>query len=141
MNTEVVYPDGSMSTFHEGGGSSHDGGLAIERLRLISARMALSINLTYGYELTRHGSYMAVMNVIAPLTGENYLTPRGRLTKKGKALALAHCQLLIDELEASVVIYEEAEPTCDICGVGQYHSEHLAWNGETGNHVVCEGGE
>ena len=107
MNTEVVYPDGSMSTFHGNGGSFHDGELAIQRLRLISARMAISLYLQHGFELTRDGSYRAVVNVIAPLTGMDYFTPKGRLTKKGKALALAHCQLLLDELEASAVVYEE----------------------------------
>lgn len=107
MTTEVLYPDGSTATYHDGGGSFHDGELAIERLRLISARMAISMYLKHGFELTRDGSYMAVVNVIAPLTGIDYFTPKGRLTKKGKTLALAHCQLLLDELEASAIIYEE----------------------------------
>lgn len=38
-------------------------------------------------------------------------------------------------------VNDDPEPTCDICNVGQYHSEHMEWNGETGNHVVCEQSE
>ena len=107
MTTEVLYPDGSTSTYTDGGGSFHDGTLAIERLRLITARQAISLYLKHGFELTRDGSWMAVANVIAPLTEKNYFTPSGRLTKKGKREALADCEAMLAELEASVIIYEE----------------------------------
>ena len=30
-------------------------------------------------------------------------------------------------------------PTCDVCGVAQYADGSLEWNGDTGNHVQCEG--
>lgn len=110
MTTEVIYSDGSRSEFTEGGGAFHDGGLAIHRLRLLTARQALRINLERGgWELTRNGSYMAVMAVIAPLTGKDYLSPAGRLTKKGKAAALADCEAMLADLEASAVVYREEE--------------------------------
>ena len=31
------------------------------------------------------------------------------------------------------------EPTCDICNERQIDTEHMTWNGETGNHYECEG--
>ena len=39
---EVIYKDGSMSEFDERG-SFHNGGLALDRLRLITAKGALKI--------------------------------------------------------------------------------------------------
>lgn len=105
--TEVLYPDGSRSEFTEGGGAFHEGDLAMERLRLLTARQALRINLERnGWELTRNGSYMAVMAVIAPLTGKDYLTASGRLTKKGKAQALADCEELLTLIEGNAVVLE-----------------------------------
>lgn len=102
---EVIYKDGSMSEFDERG-QFHNGGLAIERIRLITAKSALKINLDTGMELTRNGSWLAVMHVVAPLTGKVYLTSGGRLTKKGKREALADCIELLNTLEHEAVVYE-----------------------------------
>lgn len=102
---EVIYKDGSMSEFDERG-QFHNGGLAIERIRLITAKSALEINIDSGMELTRDGSWSAVMNVIAPLTGKDYKSGK-RLTVKGKREALADCKELIAKLEHEAVVYEE----------------------------------
>lgn len=104
MKTEVVYPDGSMSTFHADGGASHDGGLAIDRLRLITAISALSIYIRTGgrMEMRRGGARMAIENVIAPITGKKY-----KRSMNGKAEALADAEYLLTTLEDSAVVYEE----------------------------------
>lgn len=107
MSTEVIYADGSTSTFTEGS-SYHAGDLAITRLRLITAQSALEIFLKNGMELTRDGSWAAVMNVIAPITGKDYTSGVSqRLTKKGKREALADCIALLAQLEHSAVVYKE----------------------------------
>lgn len=104
---EVVYKDGSTSTFNEGR-ACHAGDLAIERIRLITAKSALEFYLKFGREITRDGSWAAVMNVIAPLSGRDYTSGASkRLTKKGKADALADCKELIAMLEHEAVVYEE----------------------------------
>lgn len=108
MKTEVIYPDGSTSTF-EGGGSFHDGYLAIERLRLITAKHALQMFLNTGMELTYQGSKLAAINVVGPIMGKDYTTPSGRLTKKGKREALEDCIYLLSLLEQSVVVWEEGD--------------------------------
>lgn len=104
MTTEVLYQDGSTSTFHEGGGSSHDGYLAIERLRLIMARSALRTYIQSGgkWQVTRNGAQMAIANVIEPITGKVY-----KRSMKGKHEALADCEMILDALESGAVIYEE----------------------------------
>lgn len=98
--SEVIYEDGSMSTFHGQGSSFHDGPLAIERLRLITARSALSIYLRTGRQLTRNGAQLAIKNVIEPLTGKTY-----KRSRKGKEEALADCEALIASIEEGAVIY------------------------------------
>lgn len=109
MSTEVIYADGSTSTFTEGG-SYHAGDLSITRLRLITAKSALEIFLKNGMEITRDGSWAAVMNVIAPLTGKDYTSGVSqRLTKKGKREALADCKNLLAQMEFSAVLYKEEE--------------------------------
>lgn len=104
MNTEVIYPDGSISTFHDGGGSTHDGPLAIDRLRLIVAKQALETYIKFDgrMEITRGGARMAIENVIAPITGKKY-----KRSMNGKRDALADCYELLITLEDSAVIYEE----------------------------------
>lgn len=102
---EVIYKDGSTSTFTEGG-SYHAGELAIQRIRLLTAKSALKINIESGMEMTRDGSWAAVMNVIAPITGKDYRSGK-RLTVKGKREALADCIELLATLEHEAVIYEE----------------------------------
>lgn len=104
MNTEVIYPDGSMSTFHDDGGASHSGELAIDRLRLITAMSALQIYMRSGgtFQLTRNGAQMAIKNVIEPITGKTY-----KRSMKGKQEALDDCIALIDMLERSAVVYKE----------------------------------
>ena len=103
MSTEVIYQDGSMSEFADGG-SFHDGRLAIERLRLITARSALSIYLRTGMQLTHNGAHLAVVNVIAPLTGKTY-----KRSRKGKEEALADCQEWIEASERGAVVLEVEE--------------------------------
>ena len=103
METEVIYPDGSMSTFADGG-SFHDGPLAIERLRLLTAKSALSMYLRTGMQLTRNGAQMSIKNVIEPLTGKTY-----KRSRKGKEEALADCEELIAAIESGAVIFVEEE--------------------------------
>ena len=98
---EVIYPDGSVSTFRENQATVHDGRLAIDRLRLITAITALEINLHRGLEITHGGSRAAIDNVIAPLTGKTY-----KRSKNGKMEALADAEDLLAVLEASAVVYE-----------------------------------
>lgn len=104
MTTEILYQDGSTAVFGDGGGSSHDGYLAIERLRLITAKSALDLYLRTGMQLTRNGAHMAIVNVIEPLTGKRYARSR-----KGKQEALADCYALIDAIESGAVVWEEDE--------------------------------
>lgn len=98
--SEVMYQDGSLSTFHGDGGSSHDGGLAIQRLRLITAHRALSFYLRTGMQLTRNGAQMAIKNVIEPLTGKTY-----KRSRKGKEEALADCEAILAAIEDNAIIY------------------------------------
>ena len=109
MTQEVIYSDGSMSTFHDGGGALHEG-MGITRLRLISARSALEIYLKYDgrMQLTRNGHRMAVINVIEPLSGKQFSTPTGKVTKAGCRKALAECERLIAEIENNAVVYDGA---------------------------------
>jgi hypothetical protein len=102
METEVIYQDGSMSTFH-GGGSSHEGYGAIERLRLLTAISALRIYIKHNgeFQLTRNGAQNAIKNVIEPLTGKTY-----KRSMKGKAEALADAEYLVASIESSVVMWE-----------------------------------
>ena len=104
MAQEVIYSDTSTSTFTEGGGSFHDGPLAIERLRLITARSTLSIYIKYNgkMQLTRNGAQLAIKNVIEPLTGKTY-----KRSMKGKQEALDDCEYLLWAIENNAVIYEE----------------------------------
>lgn len=106
MKTEVIYPDGSTSTF-QGEGSFHEGHLAIERLRLITAKHALQMFLNTGMELTYQGSKLAAVNVVGPIMDKDYRSSSGRLTKKGKREALEDCIYLLALLENSVVVWNE----------------------------------
>ncbi len=102
---EVIYQDGSMSTF-DGRGGFHNGGLAIERLRLISAKSALTIYIKYEgkMQLTRNGAQNAIVNVIEPLTGKKY-----KRSMKGKQEALDDCLELLDFLERNTVRYTDGD--------------------------------
>lgn len=104
MTQEVIYSDTSTSTFHGDGGSFHEGPLAMERLRLITARSALAFYIKWNgkAQLTRNGAQMAVKNVIEPLTGKEY-----KRSMKGKQEALADCEYLIWAIENNAVVYEE----------------------------------
>lgn len=104
MAQEVIYSDTSTSTFHSDGGSFHEGPLAMERLRLTSARSALSIYIKYNgkMQLTRNGAQLAIKNVIEPLTGKTY-----KRSMKGKQEALDDCEYLLWAIENNAVIYEE----------------------------------
>lgn len=103
MSTEVMYTDGSVSTFHEGGGATHDGYLAIERLRLITAKSALNIYLKSGgsMQLTANGAQLAIKNVIEPLTGKTY-----KRSMNGKRDALADCVALLASLEDNAIVLD-----------------------------------
>lgn len=103
MTTEVLYEDGSTAVFDDNGGSSHDGYLAIERLRLITAKSALEIYLKYDgkVQLTANGAQMAIKNVIEPLTGKTY-----KRSLKGKREALEDCLYVLDAIENNAVIWE-----------------------------------
>ena len=100
---EVIYPDGSMTTVTQGH-TAHDGYLAIERIRLITAVSAISMYLRTGMEMTYGGSKAAIDNVIAPLTGKTY-----KRSKKGKMEALADAEELLAQIEANVIVYETEE--------------------------------
>ncbi len=104
-NQEVIYADGSQSTFH-GGGSMHTGDLALIRLRLITARSALSIYIKWKGEmqLTRNGATRAIDNVVSPLTGKTY-----KRSMNGKREALADCEALIWAIENDAVVWEGEE--------------------------------
>ena len=106
MSKEIIYQDGSMSEFHDGGGSSHQGDLAIERLRLITAQSALTIYIKYEgkMQLTHNGAQNAIKNVIEPLTGKTY-----KRSMKGKQEALNDCIELLQYLENNTVRYTEEE--------------------------------
>lgn len=103
MNQEVIYQDGSMSTFSEGGGFHH-GDLAMQRMRLITAKSALHIYIKYHgkMELTRNGARNSIANVIQPLTGKIY-----KRSMKGKQEALDDCIQLLAQIEDNAVIYTE----------------------------------
>ena len=103
MNTEAMYQDGSISTFTEGGGF-HSGDLAMQRLRLITAKSALQIYIKYKgqMELTRNGARNSIENVIQPLTGKIY-----KRSLKGKQEALDDCIELLAQIENNAVIYTE----------------------------------
>lgn len=107
MGMDVIYADGSVSTFHDGGGSFHEGS-GITRLRLLSARSALATYIKWEgqMQLTRNGHRMAVINVIEPLSGKTFSTPSGKVTMKSCRLALVECERLLAELEGNAVILE-----------------------------------
>lgn len=109
MTTEVIYSDTSTSTWHEGGGSSHERALAIARLQLITAKHALEIYIKYDgkMQLTRDGHRLAVINVIEPLSGQKFTTPSGKVTMKSCREALEWCREMIWAIENDAVIFEE----------------------------------
>lgn len=113
MSIEVIYPDGSMSTFGQGG-VSHAGPLAIDRIRLIMAASALEVYIKSGgrFQVTRNGAQQAIKYVIEPVTGKTY-----KRSMNGKEEALADCRALIDALEQAAVVYkvDTVEPRCDVC--------------------------
>jgi len=100
---EVIYTDGSTSTFTKGGGSQHVGRVAVSRFQLMTCKMALECRLNRGMELTRGGSQSA-MYIIAQATGKTY-----KRSRKGKEEALADVIALIAEIENNAVIYEEGK--------------------------------
>lgn len=106
MPTEVLFSDGSTAVFHDEGGSAHHGGLAMERIRLIMARSALSayIKSNGKMQMTRNGATLAIRNVIEPLTGITY-----KRSMNGKRDALADCEALIAAIEHDAVILETGD--------------------------------
>lgn len=103
MSTEVIYTDGSRSEFHEGGGSSHEGYGAIERIRLLSAISALKVYIKWNgdMQLTRNGAQNAIKHVIEPLTGKTY-----KRSMNGKKEALADAKSLLAYIEGTAVVWE-----------------------------------
>lgn len=106
MGTEVLYADGSTSQFHEGGGASHDGDLAIMRLSLLTAKSALDIYIKSEgkWQLTRNGAQLAIQNVLEPLTGKVY-----KRSMNGKREALQDCIDIIWAIENNAVVWENAD--------------------------------
>jgi hypothetical protein len=98
--TEVLYPDGSLSTY-EGGGSFHEGVWAIERFRLIAATQALRVYIgTQGrMQVTANGAHLAIVNVIEPLTGKRY-----KRSMKGKQEALEDALSALAQIDAAAVV-------------------------------------
>ena len=109
MNTEVVYEDGSISQFHGEGGSSHEGMLAIARLQLMTAAKALEVYLKHdgAMQLTRDGHRLAVLNVVEPMSGKQFSTKTGRVTKKSCREALEECYAMLLAIEHGAVVYED----------------------------------
>jgi len=108
MSTEVIYQDGSMSEFSESGSSFHSGDLAVERFRLITAKIALETYIKFNGEMqiTRNGAQKAIKNVIEPLTGLTY-----KRSMNGKIAALEDCIVLLYLIEHNTVVYEESPST------------------------------
>jgi hypothetical protein len=99
---QATYQDGSTSKFDGSmGGATHVGGLAIERMRLKMAKIAIETKLNSNMEVTRNGCKMAIEHVIAPLTGKTYARSR-----KGKEEALADCIAILAEIEGNAVVSE-----------------------------------
>jgi hypothetical protein len=106
MSMEVIYSDGSMSQFHEGGGSSHEGYGAMERIRLLSAISALKVYIKWDGEmqLTRNGAQNAIKHVIEPLTGKTY-----KRSMNGKKEALADAEYLVAVIENTALVWSSDE--------------------------------
>lgn len=98
--TEVIYADGSMSTFTDGGGF-HSGEYAMMRVRLLMVKSALDVYIrTEGrMQVTRNGAQMAIKNVLEPMTGKKY-----KRSMNGKREALADCEAILAQLEAPAVV-------------------------------------
>lgn len=110
-NIEVIYPDGSRSEMREGGGAVHDGGMAIDRIRLITARQALEVYIRHEgkMQLTRNGHRLAVLNVIEPLSGKTFSSPTGRVSMKNAIAALAECDALLAAIHQASVVWTAEE--------------------------------
>jgi hypothetical protein len=102
-DTEVLYADGSRSEFHQGGGSFHEGELAMERMRLLSAISCLRVYIKWNGEMqmTRNGAQNAIKHVIEPLTGKTY-----KRSMNGKKEALADAEYLLAQIEGTAVVLE-----------------------------------
>lgn len=102
MSTEVIYSDGSISSFYPTH-QTHDGPTALMRLRLLMAKGALATYIDSGgaFQLTRNGAQLAIKNVVEPITGKTY-----KRSMKGKREALADCLDLIADIEAGIVVFE-----------------------------------
>lgn len=106
MGMEVLYADGSRSEFSTGGGSFHEGDLAILRIQLLTAKSALSLYIRSEgrMQLTRNGATLAIKNVIEPLTGKTY-----KRSMNGKAEALADCEDMLAQIEGTAVVLEDSD--------------------------------
>ena len=100
---EVLYADGSTSTFKRGG-SFHAGNAAVMRYSLISARMALRtyIRSEGKFQVTHNGAQNAIKNLIEPMTGKKY-----KRSMAGKVEALTDCDDLILAIEAYAVVWAD----------------------------------
>lgn len=106
MGTEVIYSDGSMSSFHGDGGSSHVGTVAINRLQLLTAIQALKVYIRSEgrMQLTANGATLAIRNVIEPATGKSY-----KRSMNGKREALADAEAMFAAIENAAVVVEVDE--------------------------------
>jgi hypothetical protein len=108
---EVIYADGSRSEFTEGGGSLHEGDLAIARIQLLHAKAALEIYLKSDGRMqwTRDGHRLAVINVIEPMSGQKFSSRTSKVTKKSCREALEACYAMLHAIETGAVIWKESE--------------------------------
>lgn len=111
MPTDALFPDGSVATFSDNGGSFHDGGMAMDRMRLIAARSALQTYIKWNgqMQLTRNGHYFAIVNVIEPLSGRKFTTATGRVTMPRVRAALEECERLLASIEGSAIVMEVSD--------------------------------
>lgn len=107
-----MFPDGSTygnGLIAPGPGHRHEDGpsIAMQRVRLITARQALEVYLKWDgrMQLTRDGHRMAVINVIEPLSGKTFTTPTGKVTKAGCRAALAECYALLEQIDNDAIVY------------------------------------
>jgi hypothetical protein len=114
--SEALFPDGSTvgnGLIAPAPGHRHEDGLSIamHRARLIMARQALEVYLKHDgrMQLTRNGHKAAIWNVIEPLSGKSFTTPTGKVTKGGCRKALAECERMLAEIDATAIVYTPDE--------------------------------
>jgi hypothetical protein len=111
--SEALFPDGSTY-----GNGLIAGPTAMNRVRLITARQTLRMWLrqaaegkpaSHRMQMTRNGHRLAVINVIEPLSGKTFASASGRCTDRACREALAECERLLAEIDATAIVYEGSE--------------------------------